>query len=86
MNELIYPTIDAALVKVVGIFDYDKKFASSLEKEFGYTATPAIDYANAQFYRDKYYMEFNEIMLLCHLLFPLPIVVHLVLILLYWLL
>lgn len=63
MNELIYPTIDAALVKVVGIFDYDKKFAASLDKEFGYTATPAVDYANAQFYRDKYYMEFNEIML-----------------------
>ena len=63
MSELNYPLIDATVIKVVGIFDYDKKFALQLVKECGYIATPALDYSNAQFYRDKYYKEFNEIML-----------------------
>lgn len=58
-----FPSIQHAIIKVVGIFDYDKKFQQNLESSIGYTAVPVIDFKNAQFYRDKYYKEFNELML-----------------------
>jgi hypothetical protein len=63
MSQIIYPKIEGAIIKVIGIFDYDKKFQQNLESSFGYTVVPVIDFKNAQFYRDKYYKEFNELML-----------------------
>jgi hypothetical protein len=58
-----YPIIEGAIIKVVGIFDFNKKYEESLSSSLGYDAIPPIEYSHAQFYRDKYYKEFNELML-----------------------
>ncbi len=63
MTENTLPKIEAAIIKVVGIFDYNKNFQTQLVSSLGYTLIPAIEFKNAQFFRDKYYKEFNEVML-----------------------
>lgn len=63
MDQVKCPTIEGAIIKVVGIFDYNKKFQTQLVSNLGYSHIPAIEFENAQFYRDKYYKEFNEVML-----------------------
>jgi hypothetical protein len=67
MTENTLPKIEAAIIKVVGIFDYNKKFAARLSTELGFESihsnNPKERESTEQFYRDKYYKEFNELML-----------------------
>jgi hypothetical protein len=67
MTENTLPKIEAAIIKVVGIFDYNKKFAAKLSSDLGFESihsnNPKERESTEQFYRDKYYKEFNELML-----------------------
>ena len=67
MTEKTLPKIEAAIIKVVGIFDYNKKFATKLSAELGFeslnSGSAKERESTEQFYRDKYYKEFNELML-----------------------
>lgn len=67
MTENTLPKIEAAIIKVVGIFDYNKKFAAKLSSDLGFESihsnNPKERESTEQFYRDKYYKEFNELIL-----------------------
>ena len=67
MSERSNPKIEAAIIKVVGIFDYNKKFTARLSAELGFESlnrgSDKERESTEQFYRDKYYKEFNELML-----------------------
>jgi hypothetical protein len=67
MSERSNPKIEAAIIKVVGIFDYNKKFLARLSAELGFESlnrgSDKERESTEQFYRDKYYKEFNELML-----------------------
>lgn len=67
----MYPKIDAAIIKVVGIFDYNKSFQREFLNNTGYIPIPIssddqdkIKKENAiKFFRDKYYKEYNSLLL-----------------------
>ena len=62
------PSIQHAIVKVVGIFDYKKQFQNEVLGKLGYELMPISKMGRSedltQFYRDKYYKEFNELLLI----------------------
>jgi hypothetical protein len=68
MSEELLPTIQHAIVKVVGIFDYKKQFQNEVLGKLGYELMPISKMGRSedltQFYRDKYYKEFNELLLI----------------------
>lgn len=68
MSQIKYPSIDRAIIKVVGIFDYTNKKKKEIIAMLGYRPLPISKMGWAedptQFYRDKYYKEFNELILL----------------------
>jgi len=67
MSEKTLPKIEAAIIKVVGIFDYNQKFSDKLESQLGFEkfhfGSEKEKESTEKFYRDKYYKEFNELML-----------------------
>lgn len=67
MSKEIFPTIQHAILKVVGIFDYQKQFQNEVLGKLGYELMPISKMGRSedptQFYRDKYYKEFNELLL-----------------------
>lgn len=67
MNQIKYPSIEGAIIKVVGIFDYKKQFQNEALGKLGYELMPISKMGRSedptQFYRDKYYKEFNELLL-----------------------
>jgi hypothetical protein len=68
MSKEIFPTIQHAIIKVVGIFDYTKQFQNEALARLGYKLMPISKMGRSedrtQFYRDKYYKEFNELLLI----------------------
>ena len=68
MSKEIFPTIQHAIIKVVGIFDYKKQFQNEVLGKLGYELMPISKMGRSedatQFYRDKYYKEFNELLLI----------------------
>jgi len=68
MSEDLFPAIQHAIVKVVGIFDYKKQFQNEVLGKLGYELMPISKMGRSedptQFYRDKYYKEFNELLLI----------------------
>ena len=65
-ENIIYPQITAGLIRVIGIFNYDRNFEKSIVKN-GFVniplSAPQFVDSTKQFYRDKYYTEFNELLL-----------------------
>jgi hypothetical protein len=63
-----FPSIQHAIIKVVGIFDYTKRFQREKLGGLGYELMPISKMGRSedptQFYRDKYYKEFNELLLI----------------------
>ncbi len=65
-ESIIYPQIITGLIRVIGIFNYSRNFDKSLLAN-GFVkleiAEPDKIDITKQFYRDKYYTEFNELLL-----------------------
>ena len=57
MSKEIFPTIQHAIIKVVGIFDYKKQFQNEVLGKLGYELMPISKMGRSedatQFYRDK---------------------------------
>jgi len=68
MSDQKFPTIQHAIIKVVGIFDYTKQFQNEVVSSLGYSQMSISRIGTSedveQFYRDKYYKEFNELLLI----------------------
>jgi len=66
---IIYPQITAGLIRVIGIFNYESDFEKKIAHN-GFAPLPISEpdkiELTKQFYRDKYYTEFNELILTRH--------------------